>query len=98
MAVVQETAASLGGVGAGVGSTVLIRHQFDQSGETTLLRPSVLWGLFTGGAAYAAPMLMGGRSNDFLMQLLEDYGEGALAAGAFSAVSPKGTGVQLPTL
>lgn len=98
MAVVQDTAASLGGVGTGVGSTVLIRHQFDQSGETTLLRPSVLWGLLTGAAAYTAPMLMGRNGNDMVMNLLEDYGEGALAAGAFSAVSPKGTGVQLPTL
>lgn len=97
MAVVQDTAMSLGGIGAGVGSTVFMRHQFDQTGETTILRPSVLWGLLTGTAAYLAPVIMN-RRNGAMMELLEDYGEGALAAGTFSAVNPKGAGVQLPTV
>lgn len=94
----QEAAVSVGGIGAGVGSTLLLRQQFDQTGETTVLRPSVLWGVGTGAAALAAPMLMGGTRRGMLWEFVEDYGEAALAAGAFSALSPKGTGVQLPTL
>lgn len=87
------------GVGAGLGSTLLIRHQFDRSGETTLMRPSVLWGLGTGAAALTLPMLMGRRSMSGMMgEIIEDYGEAALTAGTFSAFSPKGGGVQLPTL
>lgn len=97
MAGLENTAASVGGIGAGVGSTLLVRREFDQSGETTILRPSVLWGLGTGVAALAAPHLLN-RRNGVAMELLEDYGEAALTAGTFSALSPKGTGVQLPTV
>lgn len=96
-----EMAASVGGVGAGVGSTLLVRQQFDQTGETTLLRPSVLWGVGTGAAALAAPMVLGrnnGMTRGMVGEILEDYGEAALTAGAFSAFSPKGGGVQLPTV
>lgn len=97
---VQETAVGVGGIGAGVGSTLLIRDQFDQSGETSILRPSVLWGLVSGGAALAAPMLMDIRGGSMMLwQFVEDYGQAALAAGAFSAVTPKGSSsITLPTL
>lgn len=101
MAVIQDAtdaAVSVGGIGTGVGSTVLVRRQFDQTGETTILRPSVLWGLGTGTAALLTPYILGRNDRSMLMSLLEDYGEGALAAGAFSAVNPKGGGVQLPTV
>lgn len=95
---IRQTATDLGGVGTGVGSTVLIRHQFDQQGETTLLRPSVLWGGLTGAAAIAAPFLINGGRNQMLWRAIQGYGEGALAAAAFSAVNPVGGGVQLPTI
>jgi len=93
---VQETAVSAGGVGAGVGSTLLMRQQFDQTGETTILRPSVLWGAGTGIAGLLASMMLGGGG--VMWEFIEDYSEAALTAGAFSAFSPKGGGVQLPTL
>lgn len=97
---VQQTAVSVGGIGAGVGSTLLIRDQFDQTGETTILRPSVLWGLLTGGAALGAPFVMDmARSNSMLWNFVEDYGEAALGAAAFSAFSPKGSsGLTMPTI
>lgn len=94
----KDIAMSGVGVGAGVGTTVLMRQQFDQNGETTILRPSVLWGLGTGTAALAIPALLGMRMNGAMGELVEDYGESALAAGAFSAFNPKGAGVQVPTL
>lgn len=95
----QEIGVSAGGVAAGAGSTLLIRRQFDQPGETTVLRPSVLWGLLTGAASIGASMMMGGNHNRSVMwELAEDYGEAALTAGAFSAFSPKGGGVQVPTV
>jgi hypothetical protein len=100
MAVVQETGMAVAGVGAGAGSTLLVRQQFDQTGETTLLRPSVLWGGVTGVAALGGSILMrqrGGRMS-LPLGLIEDYGTGALAAGIVSAFSPKGAGVQLPTV
>lgn len=86
------------GAGAGAGTTLLVRRQFDNTGETTLLRPSVLWGLGSGVAAIAVPYLMPGLSRGMMGQILEDYGQGALTAGVFSAFSPKGGGVQLPTI
>lgn len=100
MAGANELIASGAGIGAGVGSTLLIRQQFDKSGETTVFRPSVLWGVGTGAVALAAPMLMGrsGMLRGMAGEALEDYGETALASGLLSAFSPKGAGVQLPTV
>lgn len=93
-----EVGVSAGGIGAGVGSTLLIRRQFDQSGETTVLRPSVLWGVLTGVGALSASMMLRGGRRSVAWEFVEDYGEAALTAGAFSAFSPKGTGVQVPTV
>lgn len=99
MAEVESVAASVGGIGVGVGSTLLIRRELDQTGETTVLRPSVLWGLGTGTAALVARhFLFNGRRDGIATETLEDYGEAALTAGTFSAFSPKGGGVALPTL
>lgn len=92
-----EVGASVGGIGSGVGSTLLVRRQFDKTGETTVLRPSVLWGVLTGAAALTLPMAVGRRHGP-LWEALEDYGEAAFAAGLVSAFSPKGGGVQVPTI
>lgn len=95
----QETGVSVGGIGAGAGSTLLIRQQFDQVGETTILRPSVLWGAVTGSAALVAPMLLNGRSNSMMWEFVEDYGEAALTAALISSVVPKSQGgLQMPTI
>lgn len=92
----MDVGLSFGALGVGAGSTLLVRRQFDNQGETTVFRPSVLWGLGTGVAGVGVPMLMDmrGMSSDFLM----DYGEAAITAGLISAFSPKGGGVQIPTL
>lgn len=94
----QEMAVSLGGIGAGVGTTLAVRRQFDRTGETSIIRPSILWGIGTGVVALGAPMLMRGSNRGVFWEFVEDYGEAAIAAGAVSAFSPKGAGVQLPTL
>lgn len=95
----QSTAASVGGIGVGVGTTLAARRELDQSGETTILRPSVLIGLGSGTAALVTSHYMqnGNRSNP-MWEFVEDYGEAAITAGAFSAFSPKGGGVTLPTI
>lgn len=103
MAVVQNVATSAGAIGVGAGSTLLIRRQFDQTGETTVLRPSVAWASVTGLGALAASHLMSGRggmgmNSPMLTEFLEDYGESALTAGVVSAFSPKGGGVRAPTV
>lgn len=94
---VKETATSTAGVGAGVGSTLLIRQQFDAANETSVLRPSVLWGVGTGLAGMAAPMVMGRRNNGTVTDFIEDYSAAALATGVASAFLTGG-GVQLPSL
>lgn len=95
----EQTAASVGGVGAGVGVTLAVRSELDQTGETTVLRPSVLVGVGSGTAALAASHFLGnGRNSSPLWELVEDYGEAAITAGTFSAFSPKGGGVSLPTI
>lgn len=94
----MKLATSGGGVGLGAGSTLVIRQQFDQSGETSIFRPSVLWGVGTGAIGLGAPMLLGGNQRGAMWELVEDYSEAALTAGIFSAFAPKGAGVQLPTL
>lgn len=88
------------GVATGVGSTLLVRRELDQTGETTVLRPSVLWGVVTGLAGMGGAMWMRGQPGrpGIGAELLEDYGEAALTAGLFSAFSPKGGGVGLPTV
>lgn len=97
MAVTQNAVASGSGIVAGGGSTLLVRQRFDGTGETTVMRPSVLWGVGTGVVAWAVPMFMDLRRG-FLKEFLEDYGEAALITGGFSAFNPKGGGVQIPTL
>lgn len=97
MAIVQEAGASVVGVGAGLGSTYFIKQRFDAATETTVMRPSVLWGWGTGGLAFLLPWLMGWRDGDVKKEFLQDYGEGALVAGTASAVTPGNT-VQFPTL
>lgn len=94
------TDVGLGAVGvvSGVGTVLGVRQQFDQTGETTVLRPSVLWGVGSGLTALVLPMLMGGYQESATWDVLEDYGMAALGAGLFSAFSPKGGGVQFPTL
>lgn len=86
------------GVGAGAASTLLIRQQFDQTGETTVLRPSVLWGVGSGVAAYVAPMFLPSMGRGMIGPVMEEYGMAALVAGLFSAFSPKGGDVRLPTV
>lgn len=97
MAVAQDLAVSGGGVGVGVGTTVGIRRQFDNSGESTVLRPSVLWGVGTGALALGAPLVTG-KTDGIIWKFLKEYGVSALTAGVFSAFNPKGAGVQLPTV
>lgn len=94
-----EAAVSVGGVGAGVGTTLLIRQRFDRSGETTVMRPSVLWGLGTGALGLGAVSFLRspGRMNA-MWEFVEDYSEAAITAGVFSAFSPKGGGVSVPTI
>lgn len=97
MAGIESAAASVGGVGVGVGSTLAVRRQFDQSGETAVLRPSVLWGLGTGAAALATSHLLLSDMDGVMMEAVEDYGEAALTAGAVSAFVPGGD-VAMPTV
>lgn len=92
----RNVAVSGTGVGLGVGTTALVRQQLDATNETSVFRPSVLWGVGTGLGGMALPMVM--DDGGVVMELLEDYSSAALAAGVLSAVSPKGGGVQLPTL
>lgn len=86
------------GVGAGAASTLAIRRQFDATGETSVLRPSVLWGGATGLGALAAPMLWRDLHGTGAGMFLEDYGLAAVTAAVFSMFNPKGSGVQLPTV
>lgn len=96
---VQQVLVSGTGVGAGVGSTLLVRQSLDQQGETSILRPSVLWGLGTGmGGMGLAWLMSDGRNDGIGMELLEDYSEAAFTAGLFSAFNPVGGGVQLPSV
>lgn len=93
----REFGVSAGGIGVGVGSTIAIRRQFDQVGETSIFRPSVLWGAVTGLGAIGAALVMGDRS--VMWEFVEDYGEAALASGILSAFTPKCEGSdQFPTL
>lgn len=92
----SQPVASVVGTGVGLTSTALIKHQFDAATETTLLRPSVLWGVGTGAVAYFAPMLLDWRQGTMKRALLEDYGEGAIVAGIFSALTTGG--LTTPTL
>lgn len=84
------------GLGAGVGSTMLVRQQFDAANETTVARPSVLWGVTTGALGVGLPWLM--DMDGMVGDLLMDYGTGALVGGVFSAFNPVGGAPQLPTL
>lgn len=92
-----ESAVGTGaGIATGLGTTATIRWQLDASGETTVFRPSVLWGVLTGVAGLGAPMLLDvdGAAGKFA----QDYGVAAFVAGTFSAINPKGGNTQLPTL
>lgn len=93
----KEAVTSVGAVGAGVGSTLLIRQQLDAANETTVFRPSVLWGVGTGALGLGASMFMGNGRNGAVMEFVEDYSEAAIAAGLTSAFV-SGGGVQLPTV
>lgn len=87
-------------------ATFGVRSALDNAGETSITRPSVLYGVGTGalgiGLGYAvengmidAPVGNGGAFTEAAMS----YGATALTAGVLSAVSPKGTGgFQSPTL
>lgn len=85
------------GLTTGVGATMAVRRQFDQQGETTVLRPSVLFGTVTGALAIAVPWMMG-MDDGAVNSTLGHYGEAALASAAFSAFNPIGTNVRLPTI
>lgn len=87
--------ATAGGVGLGAGSTIVVKRQFDAASETTVLRPSVLWGVGTGALAYVLPWLLDWRAGA-KREFAEDYGEAAFITGIVSAVTPGG--VQAPTL
>lgn len=91
----DQPLATVGGVGVGAGSTLLVKRQFDAPTETTVLRPSVLWGVGTGALAYALPMLLGWRRGA-KRAFAEDYGVAAFVTGTASAVTPGG--VSAPTL
>lgn len=84
------------GLGTGVGSTMLVRQQFDGTGETTVLRPSVLWGVTTGAVGVGLPWML--DMNSMWGDLMMDYGVGAVVGGVFSAFNPVGAQPQLPTL
>lgn len=91
----SQAVGSVVGTGVGVGSTMLVKRQFDAPTETTVLRPSVLWGVGTGLLAYGLPWLLDWRPGA-KRHALEDYGEGAFVAGVFSAFTTGG--LTSPTL
>lgn len=82
------------GVAAGLGGTTVVREWFDTPNDTSLLRPSVLWGVGTGlgalGAVFAneAGYLRG--IPDTLIPVLKTWGLTGTTAGVFSAAFPKG--------
>lgn len=92
-----DTLATAGGVGVGLGSTLLIRDQFDGTGETSVLRPSVLWGVGTGLLGMGLQMVMDMMNDGPVGDFVADYSRASITAGVFSAFSPKGGGVRLPT-
>jgi len=95
-------------VGTTLGSTlpIALREQFDNNGDNSLFRPSVLAGLGLGGAALGARYLVnnGTISAPFLgtaafRDLTTAFGLPALLGGLYSAFVPKGTAAfMLPSL
>lgn len=96
MADLKRAATTGVGIAGGVGSTLLIRDRFDQTGETTLLRPSILWSAATGAVAMSVPMVAGGSGP--VMTAATTYGIAALSAATFIALQPKSGSIQTPSL
>lgn len=96
-----------GSAAVGATGTLILKNQFDQSGDTSLFRPSVLFGLGTGLATLAASFANSrgmldvpgaattrGRPSGPLYA----YGIGATLSGLYSAFFPKGNPTfQLPS-
>jgi len=90
----QETVASAGGAGAGLGGTVLLRERFDRSGDDAITRPSVLYGLGTGLTMLSVTALAHSGKLDVpaaALPAVEAWGTAATVAGVFSALYPKGS-------
>lgn len=95
-----------GGIAAGGAGTLVVRQQFDQQGDNSLLRPSVLYGLGVGALGLgswmavnrgiiSAPVVDRRMFNGFAY----NAGVAGLLTGLASAVLPKGaSGPQLPAV
>lgn len=86
-----------GTIGLGALSTLGARTAFDQQGDDSIFRPSVLLGVGVGGAALASAYLVnngtigapfGGRRA--YTDLAYTFGYSAFLTGMFSAFVPKG--------
>jgi len=90
------------GIGAGAGGTLLVRDHFDQVGDNSIFRPSVLYGLGLGSLALGADMASGRGMMSVPKQyddVLFTFGLSAFTTGAFSALTPKGaTSSQKPSM
>lgn len=91
----NQLGASAAGIGVGLGTTLAVKHQFDAPTETSIVRPSVIWGVGTGTLAWLIPWFLNWRMSA-KREFLQDYGEGAIVAGIVSAVTPGG--IQTPTI
>lgn len=90
----QENVTQLGSWGAGLGGTLLIRDKYDDPGDDAMTRPSVLFGVGTGGLALGTSLAAdSGMFNlsPAIDDVLVSYGQTALSAGVFSAFSPLGS-------
>lgn len=93
------------GPAVGAASTMGVRALFDQSGDSSITRPSVLYGVGTGslslglGWAINRDMISAPVGGQMFTEAMMSYGATALTAGLISAVTPKGTGgFQTPSL
>lgn len=94
------------GPASAAATTYGVRAAFDQAGDTSILRPSVLYGVGTGslsiglGWAIDNGMIDAPVGGDAMFtEAAFSYGATALASGLVSAFTPKGTGgFQAPSL
>jgi|APHM01.1.fsa_nt_gi hypothetical protein len=87
----------------GTAVPVVARSQLDQTGDTSLTRPSVLLGLGLGsvvtGAGYALDQGIiggGGMGGSGLASPLMGIGTGHIIGGLYSLFFPKGSGFTAP--
>jgi len=89
----------LAGATVGTTGTLALRDMADEAGDSSLFRPSVLFGVGLGGGALVAGTMMEngnlgspvGNARNVGM-IAQEFGLPALTTGLYSAFFPKGQG------